>query len=44
MVICELEFLFQNKLLERPKVYLMPDIDTKQATKLKEIVKRHQVQ
>ena len=36
-------FLFQNNCLTRPTVYLSPDIEQKQATKLKDIIKRHQV-
>eukprot|EP00794_Sanderia_malayensis_P003092 gene3092-3558_t len=34
--------LRENKLLERPRVYLMPDIETKLSSKLREIIKRHQ--
>uniref|UniRef100_A0A8C1FS59 SWI/SNF related BAF chromatin remodeling complex subunit C1b n=2 Tax=Cyprinus carpio TaxID=7962 RepID=A0A8C1FS59_CYPCA len=35
--------LIQNNLLSRPVVYLSPDLEQKQALKLKEIVVRHQV-
>ncbi|KAM6967606.1 SWI/SNF complex subunit SMARCC1-like [Aplochiton taeniatus] len=34
--------LVQNNCLTRPIVYLSPDLDQKQANKLKDIVKRHQ--
>lgn len=36
-------FLFQNNCLTRPTVFLSPDIEQKQANKLKDIIKRHQV-
>lgn len=36
-------FLFQNNCLTRPTVFLSPDIEQKQASKLKDIIKRHQV-
>uniref|UniRef100_A0A672KP90 SWI/SNF complex subunit SMARCC1-like n=1 Tax=Sinocyclocheilus grahami TaxID=75366 RepID=A0A672KP90_SINGR len=35
--------LIQNNLLSRPVVYLSPDLERKQALKLKDIVVRHQV-
>lgn len=35
--------LFQNNCLTRPTVFLSPDIEQKQASKLKDIIKRHQV-
>uniref|UniRef100_A0AAX7V0H6 SWI/SNF related, matrix associated, actin dependent regulator of chromatin subfamily c member 2 n=1 Tax=Astatotilapia calliptera TaxID=8154 RepID=A0AAX7V0H6_ASTCA len=34
--------LVQNNCLTRPTVYLSPDIEQKQASKLKDIIKRHQ--
>uniref|UniRef100_A0AAQ4S3J8 SWI/SNF related, matrix associated, actin dependent regulator of chromatin subfamily c member 2 n=1 Tax=Gasterosteus aculeatus aculeatus TaxID=481459 RepID=A0AAQ4S3J8_GASAC len=34
--------LVQNNCLSRPTVFLLPDIEQKQASKLKDIVKRHQ--
>ena len=34
---------FQNNCLTRPTVFLSPDIDQKQASKLKDTIKRHQV-
>ncbi|KAM8870556.1 SWI/SNF complex subunit SMARCC1 isoform 2-T2 [Spinachia spinachia] len=34
--------LVQNNCLTRPTVFLLPDIEQKQASKLKDIVKRHQ--
>lgn len=36
-------FHFQNNCLTRPIVYLSPDIEQKQASKLKDTIKRHQV-
>uniref|UniRef100_A0A6Q2XN91 SWI/SNF related, matrix associated, actin dependent regulator of chromatin, subfamily c, member 1a n=1 Tax=Esox lucius TaxID=8010 RepID=A0A6Q2XN91_ESOLU len=35
--------LVQNNCLTRPTVFLVPDMDQKQANKLKDIIKRHQV-
>uniref|UniRef100_A0A8C2WE88 SWI/SNF related, matrix associated, actin dependent regulator of chromatin subfamily c member 2 n=1 Tax=Cyclopterus lumpus TaxID=8103 RepID=A0A8C2WE88_CYCLU len=35
--------LVQNNCLTRPTVFLSPDIEQKQASKLKDIIKRHQV-
>lgn len=35
--------LVQNNCLTRPIVFLLPDIEQKQASKLKDIIKRHQV-
>lgn len=34
---------FQNNCLTRPTVFLSPDIEQKQTSKLKDIIKRHQV-
>lgn len=33
----------QNNCLTRPTVFLSPDLEQKQAGKLKDIIKRHQV-
>lgn len=33
----------QNNCLTRPTVFLSPDLEQKQAAKLKDIIKRHQV-
>ncbi|XP_077051623.1 SWI/SNF complex subunit SMARCC1b isoform X1 [Siphateles boraxobius] len=42
MFVCVEKTLIQNNLLSRPVVYLSPDLEQKQALKLKDIVVRHQ--
>ncbi|XP_048058192.1 SWI/SNF complex subunit SMARCC1b isoform X1 [Megalobrama amblycephala] len=42
MFVCVEKTLIQNDLLSRPVVYLSPDLEQKQALKLKDIVVRHQ--
>lgn len=42
-LILTLFLYFQNNCLTRPIVFLSPDIEQKQASKLKDIIKRHQV-
>ncbi|XP_051526419.1 SWI/SNF complex subunit SMARCC1-like isoform X2 [Myxocyprinus asiaticus] len=42
MFVCVEKTLIQNNLLSRPVVYLSPDLEQKQALKLKDIVMRHQ--
>ncbi|XP_051520679.1 SWI/SNF complex subunit SMARCC1-like [Myxocyprinus asiaticus] len=42
MFACVEKTLIQNNLLSRPVVYLSPDLEQKQALKLKDIVMRHQ--
>lgn len=41
--LCISHFCLQNNSLTRPIVYIVSDVEQKQANKLKDIIKRHQV-